>query len=97
MRWLAEGSAAAVAAALREVAPELSGYPITIPNDAGAGEDPQWWSSSAFIGTGFVAKFAWSRPAALRVRHELGVLAALAPVVPYLPEVVVSSTDPLLL
>jgi hypothetical protein len=47
--------------------------------------------------TEFVAKFAWSRPAALRLRNEIGVLTALPPVVPYLPEVVVSSTDPLLL
>jgi aminoglycoside phosphotransferase len=70
-----------------------------IPGEADAGADPQWWASSAFIGTEFVAKFAWSRPAALRVRHEIGVLAALArpPAVPYLPEVVVSSTDPLIL
>jgi hypothetical protein len=62
-------------------------------------EDPQWWSATALIGGEFVAKFAWSRPAALHVRHELGVLTALArpPAVPYLPEVVVGSTDPLLL
>jgi Phosphotransferase enzyme family len=97
VRWLAEGSAAALAGALREVAPELSGYPIVLPGGTGPGEDPRWWSSSAFIGTEFVAKFAWSRPAALRVRHEIGVLTALTPVLPYLPEIAVSSTDPLLL
>jgi aminoglycoside phosphotransferase (APT) family kinase protein len=96
VRWLAEGSAAALAGALREAAPELTGYPIVIPGDVGQ-SDPYWHASSAFLGEEFVAKFAWSRPAALRVRHEIGVLAALAPVVPYLPEVVVSSTDPLLL
>jgi aminoglycoside phosphotransferase (APT) family kinase protein len=98
VRWLAEGSVAALAGALREVAPELAGYPIVIPGKVGQ-EDPQWWSATALIGGEFVAKFAWSRPAALRVRHELGVLAALGrpPAVPYLPEVVVSSTDPLLL
>jgi aminoglycoside phosphotransferase (APT) family kinase protein len=98
VRWLAEGSAAALAGALREVAPELAGYPIVISGDAGQ-EDPQWWSETALVGEEFVAKFAWSRPAALRVRHEIGVLTALArpPAVPYLPEVVVGSTDPLLL
>jgi aminoglycoside phosphotransferase (APT) family kinase protein len=96
VRWLAEGSATALAGALREVAPELSGYPIVIPGDTDQ-PDPQWQASSAFLGEEFVAKFAWSRPAGLRVRHEIGVLAALAPVVPYLPEVVVGSTDPLLL
>jgi len=44
-------------------------------------------------------KFAWSRPAALRLAHEIGVLSALArePRVPLLPEVVASSTDPVLL
>lgn len=31
MRWLAEGSVAALTGALREVAPELTGYPIVIP------------------------------------------------------------------
>ncbi len=96
MRWLAKGSVTALAAALREAAPELSGYPIVIPGDLDE-PDPKWHASAAFLGEEFVAKFAWSRPAALRVRREIGVLAALAPVVPYLPEVVVSSTDPLLL
>jgi aminoglycoside phosphotransferase (APT) family kinase protein len=98
VRWLAEGSVAALAGALREVAPELAGYPIVIPGKVGQ-EDPQWWSATALVGGEFVAKFAWSRTAALRVRHEIGVLTALArpPAVPYLPEVVVGSTDPLLL
>jgi hypothetical protein len=98
VRWLAEGSVDALAGALREVAPELTGYPIVIPGEVGQ-EDPRWWSATALVGGEFVAKFAWSRPAALQVRHELGVLAALArpPALPYLPEVVVSSTDPLLL
>jgi len=97
VRWLAEGSDAALAGALREVAPELTGYPIVIPGGVDVGPDPRWWASSAFLGMEFVAKFAWSHTAALRVRHEIGVLAALPPVVPYLPEVVVGSTDPLLL
>ena len=97
MRWLAEGSVTALAGALREAAPELAGYPIVIPGGTDVGPDQRWWASSASIGTEFVAKFAWSRTAALRVRHEIGVLTALAPVVPHLPEVVVGSADPLLL
>ena len=97
MRWLAEGSVAALTGALREAAPELAGYPVVIPGEADAGQDPRWHASSAFLGTEFVAKFAWSRQAAVRVRHEIAVLTALAPVVPCLPEVVVGSTDPLLL
>jgi hypothetical protein len=58
-----------------------------------------WHSSSAFVGDQFIAKFAWSHAAALRLAHEIGVLTALArePEVPFLPEVVASSMDPLLL
>jgi aminoglycoside phosphotransferase (APT) family kinase protein len=98
MRWLAECSAAALREALRAVAPELSGSSITLPKPAGDG-DPLWWKSSAVVGKGFIAKFAWSRPAALRLAHEIGVLTALGrePPVPFLPEVVASSMDPLLL
>ncbi|MEU4287502.1 aminoglycoside phosphotransferase family protein [Kribbella sp. NPDC026596] len=97
VRWLAEGSSAAVAGALRRVAPGLGDYPIAIRESIG--EDPLWWSASAMVGGRFVAKFAWSRPAGLRLAHEIAVLEALArePAVPFLPEVVASSTDPLLL
>jgi aminoglycoside phosphotransferase (APT) family kinase protein len=100
MKWLAECSAAALGEALQAVAPELSGCPVTVPvPDPAAKADPLWWSSSAAVGKRFVAKFAWSRPAALRLAKEIGILTALArePKVPFLPAVVASSTDPLLL
>jgi hypothetical protein len=98
MTWLAECSAVALAEALRVVAPELSGYPVTVPGPAGK-QDPQWHSGSVPVGERFFVKFAWSRPAALQLAHEIAVLDALArePAVPFLPEVVASSTDPLLL
>ena len=98
MRWLAECSAAALREALRVVAPELSGYPVTVPGPAGK-QDPQWHSGSEPLGDRFIVKFAWSRPAALQLAHEIAVLAALArgPAVPFLPEVVARSTDPVLL
>jgi aminoglycoside phosphotransferase (APT) family kinase protein len=98
MKWLAECSAVALREALRVVAPELSGYPVTVPGPAGR-QDPQWHSGSEPLGDQFIVKFAWSRPAALQLAHEIAVLAALArePAVPFLPEVVASSTDPLLL
>src|SRR6516165_11132642 len=98
MRWLAECSAAALRDALRVVAPDLSGYPVTVPGPAGK-QDPQWHSGSVPVGEQCFVKFAWSRPAALQLAHEIGVLAALArePAVPFLPEVVASSTDPVLL
>lgn len=100
MKWLAECSAEALGEALRSVAPELSSGPVTVPvPDPAIKGDPLWWSSSAVAGERFIVKFAWSRPAALRLAHEIGVLAALArePRVPFLPEVVASSTDPVLL
>jgi aminoglycoside phosphotransferase (APT) family kinase protein len=100
MKWLAECSAAAVREALRAVAPELSGYPFGVPEpDPVAQSDPQYWKSSTVLGGRFIAKFAWSRPAAIRLAHEIGTLTALTrePSVPFLPEVVASSTDPLLL
>ena len=98
MRWLAECSAAALHEALGAVAPELSGYPVTVPGPAGK-EDPLWHSGCVPAGDRFFVKFAWSRPAALRLAREIGVLAALArePKVPFLPEVVASSADPLLM
>jgi hypothetical protein len=50
------------------VAGWVLGYAITIPGTPQ--EDPLWHSSTAFVGEQFIAKFAWSRPAALRVAHE---------------------------
>jgi aminoglycoside phosphotransferase (APT) family kinase protein len=100
MRWLAECSAEAVGEALRVVAPELSGCPVTVPvPDPAAQRDPRWWSSSTVADGRFLVKFAWSRPAARRLAIEIGVLTALGrePRVPFLPEVVASSTDPVLL
>jgi aminoglycoside phosphotransferase (APT) family kinase protein len=98
VKWLAECSAEALGEALRVVAPDLSEYPVTVPGPAGK-QDPQWHSGSVPVGERFFVKFAWSRPAALQLAHEIGVLAALArePAVPFLPEVVAASTDPLLL
>jgi len=100
MRWLAECSAQALGQALRIVAPELSAFGVTVPvPDPAAKADPLWWSSSTVVGERFIVKFAWSRPAALRLTREIGVLTALGrePKVPFLPEVVASSSDPVLL
>jgi len=78
MRWLAECSAEALGEALRVVAPELSGYPVTVPMpDPAAQRDPQWWSSSTVADGRFLVKFAWSRPAARRLAIEIGILTAL--------------------
>ncbi|MBP2351484.1 hypothetical protein JOF29_002567 [Kribbella aluminosa] len=98
MRWLDEYSPAAIADLVRQVTPELSDLPI-VTRELVNKDEPVWWSSSAVVGGRYVAKFAWSRPAALRLAHEVAVLDALSrePAVPYLPKVVASSTDPLLL
>ncbi len=98
MRWLPEPSQAAVADALRVVAPELAGLPVTIPSPAG-GDDPVYHQTSAALGEDYIVKFAWSQAAARFVRHQISVLATLAaePAVPYLPEVVAARTSPLIL
>jgi Phosphotransferase enzyme family len=81
MKWLAECSAEAVREALRAVAPELSGYPVTVPGPAGK-QDPVWHSGSVPVGEWFFVKFAWSRPAALRLAREIdAVLASPGPAV----------------
>jgi hypothetical protein len=95
MRWLAGCSPTILVEALRVVAPQLGGRSIEIRTRT-VEDDPLWWSATAVIDGQFVAKFAWSRPAALRLAHEIAVLTALAGE-PFLPEVVASSTDPLLL
>jgi len=91
---LDDGSPGAVAAALREVAPDLGELPIVL-RPARVEEDPAWWSASAVAGGRFVVKFAWSEPAARRLAHEIAVLGSLG--IRFLPEVVAGSTDPLLL
>ncbi|MEO3809286.1 aminoglycoside phosphotransferase family protein [Sphaerisporangium sp. B11E5] len=98
MKWLAECSAEALDEALRVVAPQLAGCSITIAGRADE-EDPLWQLSTAIVGERFIAKFAWSRPAALRLAREIGIMTALTrgPRVPFVPEVVVHGVDPLLL
>ena len=98
VKWLAECSVAALREALAAVAPELSGYPLTVPGPLGK-QDPLYHSGSEPLGDRFMVKFAWSRPAALRLAREIAVLTVLGrePKVPFLPEVVVASTDPVLM
>lgn len=98
MRWLCGPSPSAVAQALRAVAPELSGLPVRLP-DLNGREDPLYQSASAALGEDFFVKFAWSEHAARFVRHQISVLETLGrePAIPFLPEVVASSADPLIL
>ena len=68
MTWLAECSAEALGEALLVVAPELACIRsrVSAPDPA-AQADPLYWSSSTVVGERYIAKFAWSRPAALRL------------------------------
>ena len=98
MRWLSAPTPSAVAQALQSVAPELSGLPLDATDLAGQ-DDPDFQASSAALGDDFFVKFAWSEPSARRLENQIRVMAALArePAVPFLPEVVASGTDPVIL
>jgi aminoglycoside phosphotransferase (APT) family kinase protein len=96
VRWLRSGSVEELARAVRAAAPSLAGLPVT-GNGLGQ-EDPKYWSAHAWVGDDVFVKYAWSQPAAERLAHEIGVLRALAgSQVPFLPEVVAASLDPVLL
>jgi aminoglycoside phosphotransferase (APT) family kinase protein len=97
VRWLRSGSAEELARAVRAAAPSLAGLPV-IQRDTFVQEDPTYWSATGWVGDDVVVKYAWSRPAAERLAHEIGVLLALdRSQVPFLPEVVAASLDPVLL
>jgi hypothetical protein len=49
MKWLAECSVTALREALETVAPELSGYPVTVPGPAGK-QDPLYRGASGPLG-----------------------------------------------
>jgi aminoglycoside phosphotransferase (APT) family kinase protein len=99
VRWLPDGQPATLIEALRSVAPELATEPLVFDEPGPAGADPIWWSGTAIADGRFLVKFAWSQPAALQLWREVGVLTTFAPgdLVPFLPEVVVGSDDPVLL
>ncbi|WP_285501148.1 aminoglycoside phosphotransferase family protein [Actinokineospora sp. NBRC 105648] len=88
----------ALTEALRVVAPGLAGLRVVLPELVGR-DEPQWRASSAAVGDEFVAKFAWSAPAARRLAHEISVLSTLAgdARIPFVPEVVACGTEPVLL
>jgi aminoglycoside phosphotransferase (APT) family kinase protein len=98
LAWLDEPTVAALRAALRTVAPELAEGTI-VPRGLEPSDDPQWCSASAVVDGRFVVKFAWSRPAALRVCRQAQVLDALRAATPRLPlpSVVAVSRDPAML
>ena len=98
LSWLGEPTVAALRIALRAVEPDLADGTI-VPRGLEPSDDPRGCKASAVVGGRFVVKFAWSRPAALRVLHQAQVLDALRAAVPWLPlpPVVAVSHDPVML
>ena len=98
LTWLSDRSVASVRSALREHAPELSNRDIELQTWLEQ-SDPKWWHGSAIVDRRFLAKFAWSEPAAERVWHEARILDVLGRHITPLrtPRVVAASDDPALL
>jgi ribosomal-protein-alanine N-acetyltransferase len=88
----------AVRAALVAVAPEIAGLPIVL-NDWIESGNPLWARSSAFVGTDWVVKFAWSEEACVQLEQEGRVTRALGRSRPAPPvrEVTRRTTDPVLM
>lgn len=98
LTWLEEPTMQALRAALRVVVPELAEGMI-VPRGLEPRDDPRWCAASAVVDGRFVVKFAWARPAALRICHQAQVLDAMgasAHRVP-LPDVVAVSRNPAML
>jgi hypothetical protein len=92
--WLSEYSEPALRSALRVAGAGLHELPIELTgtNDLSR---PTWATGSATIGGRFLAKFAFSEPAAVRVWHEARVLKLLGEQPAFdVPDVVAASPDP---
>jgi len=98
LSWLGEPTVAALRIALRAVEQDLADATI-VPRGFEPSDDPRGCKASAVVGGRFVVKFAWSRPAALRVLHQARILDALRAAAPWLPlpPVVAVSRDPVML
>ncbi len=97
LTWSADATEESLRAALGTAAPELASLPLRM-NPFLPSSNPLWWSATAVVDESFVVKFAWSEARALRLWREGVVLQRLSrmdPALP-LPEVVVVSTDPVL-
>lgn len=83
--------------ALRAVAPELAGQPVALAPTIEA-NPPLYWRGTARVGAEWVAKFAWSAPAAVGIERELRMLRLLPDVASQVPAPALAhaSLDPLL-
>lgn len=94
LSWLSEYSEAALRSALREAGGGLDRLPIELTgtNDLSR---PTWATGSATIDARFLAKFAFSEPAAVRLWHEACVLRLLGEDSAFdVPELVAASPRP---
>ena len=91
--WLSEYSEAALRSALRAAGGGLDRRPIELTgtNDLAR---PTWATGRATIDGRFLARFAFSQPAAVRVWHEARVLALLADSRFDVPELVAAGPSP---
>ena len=98
LTWLDEPTVDALRAALRMVAPDLAEATI-VPRGLEPNDDPLYCTASAVVDGRFVVKFAWARPAALRICRQAQILDALRTASPRLPlpEVTAVSRDPAML
>jgi hypothetical protein len=84
LRWLEDASERSIRRAVAAVAPEWSSLHITAVTRITTSNE-EWCTGTAIVGGLFLVKFAWSRPAAVRVLREAQMLAALADAAPELP------------
>jgi aminoglycoside phosphotransferase (APT) family kinase protein len=98
LAWLEGPTVRALRAGLRTVAPDLAEGTI-VPRGLEPSDDPEYCAASAVVDGRFVVKFAWARPAALRICRQaqiLDLLRTAAPGLP-LPEVVTAAREPAML
>jgi aminoglycoside phosphotransferase (APT) family kinase protein len=97
MRWLSNPSEACLREALSAAVPALADAAVELPAQL-AQLEAEWCAATAIVGGRFIAKFAWSEPAAIRVQREAEVLQALVRAAPALPvpAVEAASDDPVL-
>lgn len=84
MDWLPDPSEGSLREAVASAVPGLAEADIELRADVNT-SNPEWCAATVVVERAFIAKVAWSEPAAIRVLREASVLAALADAAPELP------------
>jgi len=84
VEWLPDPSEGSLREAVASAVPSLAEAHIDLQAEFNT-SNPEWCAGTVIVGGAFVAKVAWSEPAAIRVLREARVLAALAEAAPELP------------